>query len=204
MKLVFIHGHGATRDSWKWLMLMLGGYESITLSYDSQHGFAPNLDEMENALKDEREVFFIAHSWGGQYALHLADRMGDRCLGAVTMATPYGGCEAALALNIALVLNLRAPNQLYVDAHPNAHPVTQGRAIELGGRHWTAIVTTKGHSNLMGAANDGVVTAASMRSRRGARFVEVESNHHEVVQSCRALEIIQAAIAEVEELQVAA
>lgn len=204
MKLVYIHGHGATNDSWRWLRLQLGEFESEMLSYDSQHGFSSNLAEMAYALEDDSDVFFVAHSWGGEYALHLADLMGDRCLGAVTMATPYGGCEAALALNIALVLNLRAPNQLYADAHPNAHPVTQGRAIELGGRHWTAIVTTKGHSNLMGAANDGVVTAASMRNRRGARFIEVESNHHEVVQSCHALEIIKAAIAEVEELQVAA
>lgn len=200
MKLVYLHGHGASSDSFNFIRSEVVEHDELCLEYNSRNGFAANLAEMAALLKDASGVFFIAHSLGGLYALHLAHQLGERVLGAVTMATPYGGSEAALALN------LFCPQQLYKDIHPAARPITQGRSIELhaAARHWTAIVTTRGHSQLMAAANDGIVTNDSMRNRRGVRFVEVDSNHHEVVQSCESVAIIKAALRDVEELAVVA
>ena len=197
MKLVYIHGHGASSDSFNFIRSEINGHDAICLEYDSTNGFAANLAAMAEQLKDASDVFFVAHSLGGLYALHLADKLGDRVAGAVTMATPYGGSEAAIALNFI------SPQQIYKDIHPVASPVMQGRNIDLHALHnWTAIVTTKGHSHLMAPANDGVVTVDSMRNRRGVKFIEVESNHHEVTQSHHSVDIIKAALKEVEELQV--
>lgn len=189
IKVCLIHGHGASTDSFNFLRSELDA-EFIALEYDSKNGFAVNLADMVSRLEDEPRVFFVAHSLGGLYALHLADQLGDRAVGAVTMATPFGGSEVALALN------MFCPSQIYKDIHATSSPVTQGRGIKPHGS-WTAIVTTKGHSNLMAAANDGVVTLNSMYDRKGARFVEVESTHGEVVQSRRSVEIIRAALLEV-------
>lgn len=198
MKLVYIHGHGASKDSFNFLRLVVGG-DAICLEYDSDNGFAKNEVLMIDALKGDFDVFFVAHSQGGNYALRLADILGERCLGAVTMGTPYGGSESALWLNLSF------PQQLYRDIHPGATPITRGRKISLhSGVKWTAIVSTKGHSQMMLAANDGVVTSDSMRDRRGVTFVEVATTHHEVVQNLEVAEIIKTAIAEVEALQVAA
>jgi pimeloyl-ACP methyl ester carboxylesterase len=192
MKIVYLHGHGASGDSFNFIRSEINGHNHICLEYDSKHGFAANLEQMAAHLKDEPELFFIAHSLGGLYALHLADRLGDQVRGAVTMATPYGGSESALALNVFW------PQQLYKDIHPTAAPITQGRAIDLRDHpHWTAIVTTRGHCQMMAAANDGIVTRDSMRNRRGVKFIDVDSNHHEVVQSRRSTDIIKAALAAV-------
>lgn len=199
MKLVYLHGHGASSDSFNFIRSEVVRHDDICLEYDSKNGFAANLAAMVAHLKDATDIFFVAHSLGGLYALHLADRLGQQVVGAVTMATPYGGSESALALNFF------SPQQIYKDIHPAARPITQGLSIDLHGRnHWTAIVTTRGHSQLMAAANDGIVTNASMRNRRGAKFIEVESNHHEVTQSRHTVDIIKAALQAVEELAVAA
>lgn len=199
MKLVYLHGHGASSDSFNFIRSEINGHDEICLEYDSKNGFAANLLAMVERLKNTTDIFFVAHSLGGLYALHLADKLGDQVVGAVTMATPYGGSESALALNFF------SPQQVYKDIHPAARPITQGRDIDLHGhQHWTAIVTTRGHSQLMAAANDGIVTIDSMRNRRGVKFIEVASSHHEVIQSRRSVDIIKAALREVEELEVAA
>lgn len=188
LKICLIHGHGASSESFNYIRSQLD-HEAIDIEYDSAHGFEANLAGMSRRLVDEPRIFFIAHSLGGLYALHLADQMGERAIGAVTMATPYAGSEAALALNYIW------PQQLYKDIHTTARPITQAR--DMAPRpHWTAIVSTKGHSQLMAAANDGVVTMDSMCARAGARVVRVHSTHHEIVLSRQSLEIIQAAIAE--------
>lgn len=194
MKLVYLHGHGASATSFNFIRseLVCFDHDAICLEYDSKHGFAANLASMAVHLESEPDVFFVAHSLGGLYALHLAGKLGDRAAGAVTMATPYGGSESAI------VLNCFWPQQVYRDIHPTARPIRQGRNIDLPAScRWTAIISTKGHSQLMTAANDGVVTTESMRARRGARFVEVESNHHEVIQSRRSVDIIKAALRDI-------
>lgn len=190
MKIALLHGHGASSASFNFIKSQLPG-DYIDIEYDSQDGFTPNLASMVEQLQDEPRVFFIAHSWGGQYAVHLADALGVRALGAVTMATPFGGSEVALALN------MFSPQQIFKDLHSTSNPVTRGRDIRLNSRHWTSIVTTKGHSHFMAAANDGVVSRDSMYSRVGTRFIEVESTHNEILQSRQSVEIIRAAILEV-------
>lgn len=192
MKLVYLHGHGASNDSFNYIRSQVTGYDEICISYDSSSGFATNKKAMVSRLAGEGEIFIIAHSLGGLYALHLADALSEQVIGAVTMATPYGGSESALALNFFM------PAQIYKDIHPAAFPITSGKEIILHGKMWTAIISTKGHSQLMMAANDGIVTLDSMRARNGARFIEVPSNHHEVVQSRQSVEIIKNAIKEAE------
>jgi pimeloyl-ACP methyl ester carboxylesterase len=196
MKLIYLHGHGASSDSFNFIRSEINGHDEICLEYDSKNGFAANLAAMVEQLKDASDIFFIAHSLGGLYALHLADKLGDRVIGAVTMATPYGGSASAIALNFI------SPQQIYKDIHPVAGPIMQGRNIDLHApHHWTAIVTTKGHSQLMPAANDGIVTIDSMRNRRGVKFIEVEANHHEVTQSRHSVGIIKAALRDAKKIK---
>jgi pimeloyl-ACP methyl ester carboxylesterase len=187
MTIVYIHGHGATPNSFNFLRENIKG-DSISLEYDSTDGFAGNLARMFDEIKNFDRVFFIGHSLGGLYALHLAFALGERALGGVTMATPYGGSSAAL------MLSMMFPQQLYRDINPTAAPIIDGIKINLAGLPWTAIITMKGHSKFMATANDGVVTQVSMRARSGAKFVEVQSNHHEVTQSYASLSIIKDAI----------
>lgn len=192
MKICFIHGNGASADSFNFLRGELAHDNFIDLEYDSRNGFAANLADMAYQLEHEPCVFFVAHSLGGLYALHLADRLGARAAGAVTMATPFGGSEVALALN------MFKPQQVFMDIHSHAYPVMHGRDIKVAG-HWTSIVTTKGHSRFMAAANDGVCTLNSMYDRRGVKFVEVAATHHECLLNREVAGIVRSAIAECQE-----
>lgn len=198
MYLVYIHGHGASKNSFNFIQSEVRGHKEIYLEYNSKDGFESNLSMMYRALKDVDEIFFIAHSMGGLYALHLADALGSKVVGAVTMATPYGGSVAALLLKAMFMLD---PQQIYADIHPHARPIVSGLAIDLSNHyHWVAIVTTGGHSHLMTTPNDGVVTHASMRNRKDVRFVDVCTTHSEVIQSRVSVTVILETIAEIENL----
>lgn len=201
MLIVYIHGHGATGDSFNYIRSELRrdgnlAYQDMILPYDSANGFASNLESMRQALTGiTARPFFIAHSLGGLYALHLAQYKEFDTLGAVTMATPYGGSEAALALNI-----LSPQQQIYKDIHPRAKPILDARNVTLPyGCTWHVVTTTEGHSTLMRGENDGVVTMASMRAITGfgldhLTVEKIASNHHEIVLNPDAVRCVQSAL----------
>lgn len=191
MHIVFIHGHRATSKSFNFLSANLQAYKQIFIDYDSEDGFAANHRDMLQQLDGIDDIFFIAHSMGGLHALHLAEELQSRVIGAVTISTPYGGSEAA-----ELLLYMMPFNKVYQDIHPRSTPIVKSKEFALP-CPWTNIVSTKGHSPLMVAANDGVVTLASMRHRDDIKLVEVESNHFEVLQHEATLATIRRAIREV-------
>jgi pimeloyl-ACP methyl ester carboxylesterase len=191
MNIVYIHGNAASADSFNFIRMHLAEYNAILLEYDSKNGFHNNYKEMLRKLQGIDDIFFVAHSLGGIYALHLANELPDRVLGAVTMSTPYGGSEEAKFAKYMLPFN-----QVLRDIHPHSMPIAQANAYKVL-HPWINIVSTKGHSPLMIAANDGVVTQDSMRYRRDITLIEVESSHYEIVLSQEAVDIIKKAIGDV-------
>lgn len=95
MKIVYIHGASATGDSFNYIRANLKHPDEIVIEYNSGDGFEYNLNKMKLLLNTETEMFFICHSLGGIYALHLADAFPEQVLGAITLSTPYGGAETA-------------------------------------------------------------------------------------------------------------
>jgi pimeloyl-ACP methyl ester carboxylesterase len=173
MNLVYIHGASATSESFNYIRSKLGA--GIDINYDSRNGFENNLTEMQVALKGYGNLFFIAHSLGGIYALHLANALPDAVKGAVTLSTPYGGAEVAEYAKYFLPFS-----RLMRDIGPNSWAFKQADKIKI--RHpWTNVVTVKGQSPFMLAHNDGVVTVSSQKHHADMELVEVDYNHYEVV-----------------------
>ncbi|RJF96827.1 alpha/beta hydrolase [Noviherbaspirillum cavernae] len=192
MHIVYIHGNGQTAESFNFIRSQITRFPEIVLEYDSTNGFYNNFQDMLVRLDGVRDIFFIAHSLGGIYALHLANAIPDRVLGAVTMSTPYGGSEAAEIVKYILPFN-----QLIRDIQPKSAPIMDAKKFTI--RHpWINMVSLKGQSPLMVTPNDGVVTFDSMRQRQDIRLIDVESNHYEITQSLYAVEIIRQALADVE------
>lgn len=193
MNLVYIHGNGQSAESFNFMRTQITGYPEIVLEYDSADGFYNNLQQMLTQLEGTSDIFFIAHSLGGIYALHLANAIPERVVGAVTMSTPYGGSEAAEFVKYLLPFN-----QLIRDIQPKSAPILQTRVFQI--QHpWTNMVSLKGHSPLMVSPNDGVVTFDSMRYRKDMRLIDVDSNHYEITQSRKAVAIVRQAIEEVQQ-----
>jgi pimeloyl-ACP methyl ester carboxylesterase len=190
MHLVYIHGNGQSAESFNFIRSEITGYRESVLEYDSTRGFYNNHESMLVELDGVHDIFFIAHSLGGIYALHLANAIPERVRGAVTMSTPYGGSEAAQFVKYILPFS-----QLIRDIQPKSSPILQAKTFEIE-HPWTNIVTLNGQSPLMVSPNDGVVTFDSMRHRQDMRLIDVESNHYEITQSHKALEIIRGAIHE--------
>jgi pimeloyl-ACP methyl ester carboxylesterase len=184
MKLVYIHGASATSESFNYIRSKIGG-KDMTVNYDSRNGFENNLSAIKEQIGTTKDVFFVAHSLGGIYALHLANAIPEQVLGAVTLSTPYGGAEVAEVVKYFLPFS-----RLMRDIGPSSWAMKQANKIKI--QHpWTNVVTVQGQSPFMAEANDGVVTIASMKHHADMELVEVDYNHYEVVLSDRIVNIIK-------------
>ena len=186
MKNVYIHGASATHESFNYIRQKIGKDSDIVIDYDSRNGFEKNLSNIKEILEGEEKIFFIAHSLGGIYSLHLASRLGNNVLGAVTLSTPYGGAEVADFAQFFLPFS-----RLMRDIGPTSWAMKQAKEIKI--QHpWTNIVTVKGQSPFLLNHNDGVVTIASQKKFiEDMELVEVDCNHYEVVLSEPVIDIIK-------------
>ena len=181
--LVYIHGASATSESFNYIRSKLGA--GIDINYDSRNGFENNLADMLSALQDTKDIFFIAHSLGGIYSLHIANAIPKQVLGAVTLSTPYGGAEVADVAKYFLPFS-----RLMRDIGPNSWVMKQADKIKI--QHpWTNVVTVKGQSPFIVEDNDGVVTIDSQRHHEDMELVDVDYNHYEVLQSESVVKIIK-------------
>ena len=191
MLIVYIHGASATSESFNYIRKQITGYEDLVINYDSRNGFEKNLADMRYQLSNYHSIFFICHSLGGIYALHLADELKGKVLGAVTLSTPYGGAEVADVAKYFLPYS-----RLLKDIGPSSWAMRQGDAIDIH-HPWTNVVTVKGNSPWVPSPNDGVVTVSSQRHYdQGMELIELDYNHYEVVLSDRVIEIIKERIAQ--------
>lgn len=189
MDLVYIHGAGASVESFNYIREHIPHHKEILLEYNVSNGYEKNLVSMAKKLQNSERVFFIAHSMGGLYAVHLANKYQQKTAGAVTMSTPYGGVAFVNYTKYFLPFNKLvrdiASNSIFIK-ETNEIPVT---------KPWCNIVTTRGTSPLIIEPNDGVVTVKSQKHRKDMELKEVQLNHYEVVISPKTVSIINNKIA---------
>ena len=186
MLSIFIHGATASGASFNYLRSDLDG-EHLVLEYDSEDGFFQNLDRLseEIAATRSRQLFFVGHSLGGIYSLSLADRFPKQTRGGVTISTPYGGSEIAPFLKYFVPFN-----RLLKEIGPNSKPIQHVKNITPG-VPWSNIVTVKGNSPWIATANDGVVTVDSQRHHSAIDYIEMPSNHYEILMSPEVVRLVR-------------
>ncbi len=190
--IVYIHGANSTHETFNHIREHIGG-DDFAFDYSSQKGFFENLKQMIDTigLIGDRQLFLVAHSLGGLYALHLYNQFKERVAGAVTISTPFGGSELA---NVAKLFMHH--NQLIKDIGTLSEPVASSKKIAIT-CPWTNIVTTVGNAPWVPGANDGVVTLSSMRKRKDMELVEIPINHYEVVLHPQTIEVVRSRIEKV-------
>lgn len=185
MLLVYIHGASATSESFNYIRQHIKSKE-LLINYDSRNGFEKNLEIMSDLLSAQENMFFVCHSLGGIYALHLANMFSSQTLGAVTLSTPYGGAEVADVAKYFLPYS-----RLLKDIGPTSWAMKSARSIVVD-KPWTNVVTTQGSAPWIPAPNDGVVTISSQRKREDImELIELDCNHYEVVLNDKVIKIIQ-------------
>ena len=185
--IVYIHGASATAESFTHIRQFVRDHveePDLALEYRSEDGFAHNLEQMKGQLDDADRLFFISHSLGGIYSLHLANHYRETTVGGVSLSTPYGGSQQADFARYFLPFN-----RLMKDIGPMSQPMAQAKKLPAP-PNWTQIVSTRGQSPWINDPNDGVVTLDSMRARGDFEIIELPLNHYEVVISNQVVEII--------------
>ena len=185
MTIVYIHGAKATSNSFNYIRTQIKNYNEIVLSYNSDKQFYDNLMDMisliEKTILDKDTLFFVAHSLGGIYAVHLADYFRVATVGGCTISTPYNGSHHAMYLKY---LTMFSSNKSFLlnDITPYSEPIVEVNKIKLA-VPWTNIVTLGCNIPLFGEPNDGVVTVKSMKYKKNIQLLEIDSGHFEVLLS---------------------
>lgn len=185
--IVYIHGASATAESFTHIREYVRDAieePDTALEYHSESGFDQNLAQMKGTLDQEDRLFFVSHSLGGIYALHLADHYRDRTVGGVSLSTPYGGSRQADFARYFLPFN-----RLMKDIGPMSRPMAEAQRMAAP-PNWTQVITTAGQSPWIHEPNDGIVTIESQRYRTDFESVELPLNHYEVVISNSVVAII--------------
>jgi hypothetical protein len=185
--IVYIHGASATAESFTHIRQFVREHteeSDLALEYNSDDGFEHNLAEMKGQLDDQERLFFVSHSLGGIYALHLANYYSATTVGGVSLSTPYGGSRQADYARYFLPFN-----RLMKDIGPMSKPMAAAKRLPAP-PCWTQIVTTRGASPWIQEPNDGVVTLESQRYRQDFELIELPLNHYEVVISNAVVELV--------------
>ena len=184
MKFLYIHGANATSQSFNYIRHYIKG-KDLLIEYNCAMAFSHNLENMIEQIKDEKDLFIIAHSMGGIYALHLANKFPEKFLGAVTISTPYNGSSVAEIAKWVLPYY-----RLIHEIVPDSKTIRTTNALQIL-HPWTQIVTTAGHVPWLIYPNDGIVSIASMTSRTDLESVEVNLNHYEIMVSPETVKILK-------------
>lgn len=176
MTVVYIHGASASSASFNYLRSQLSESNEHAIDYSSRVPFFVNLQRIVHEIKHFNEIFFIGHSLGGIYALHLANLLPQQTVGAVTLSTPYGGSREADIIQF-----VDPFTALWRDVGPWSCPIQQALAIKPP-CPWLNVVSTRGSSPLILGPNDGVVTVASQMAHPKIKTTIVETTHYEVTQ----------------------
>ena len=182
--ILFIHGANASAMSWNYLRDKVQIDQQEFAEYTSSHGFYKNLNLMINNLNSGPYII-VGHSLGGIYGLHLAQHLGDRFLGGVSISTPFGGVHIA---DWAAVIYPFV--RLFKDVGVSSKPITEALHIaENLHKPWIKVISTRGNVPWIIGKNDGVVTISSQHIN-ALPFVEIPTTHYESVMSDKTVKII--------------
>jgi pimeloyl-ACP methyl ester carboxylesterase len=182
---VFIHGANQTSSSWATILDKLRPSKYTLIDYSSKRPFSENLSDMMLEVSLLNDIFFVAHSLGGIYAVHLQQKYQNEVRGAVTISTPYGGS------NLARTLRLVFPSQqLFKDICPSSDPIVSANQIPIT-VPWTQVVSVDGCLPIHMEPNDGIVSIRSMKYRNDVEYVEVKEDHYSIIKSDEVVDIIK-------------
>lgn len=191
MQIVFLHGAWSSPKVFNYLIQNLNLKNNYsTLEYDTRNEFEVNLNLLFEQTQIYEKIFFVGHSLGGIYCLHLANILGEKCRGGVTIATPYGGVASSLMFRLVYP---KEPVFRYLD--PMSKIVWYNNVAKHP-KNWTQIVCKDSGVPWIREDNDGVVTVPSQTWLTGVEMKFVKNGHHEVLQDPETVKLIKEKIKE--------
>jgi pimeloyl-ACP methyl ester carboxylesterase len=169
----YIHGANSSPVSFRYIRPKLVDHEHFEAKYFANTPVRAIIDRLvEEAQSETRPINIVSHSLGGVIAVSISHRVPIRKI--VTMGTPFGGSRAAS------FLRWFTPNQLFNDIHPTSGPISDMRRKPLS-CPVMSLVSTEGNNPFLIEDNDGVVTVASQLALEGPTYVQIPTNHFEML-----------------------
>ena len=171
----YVHGAGATRLSFRWLIDRLPVHTVQYFDYHTDEGLSPCIDRLGKTVAVGPPCVVVGHSLGGVIAAAMAPLPPVQ--GVVSICAPFAGLPSAT------LLAMLRPNQLFRDVsslNPALRRIREG-VVEHKKPH-LAIVGDYGLP-LCGSDNDGVVPVESQMAIPGLPYSMFNLNHFEVLLS---------------------
>jgi triacylglycerol esterase/lipase EstA (alpha/beta hydrolase family) len=182
----FIHGASATPKSFNYIKdelsrdSDLNNYLFKDIVYDCQDDLLNILRNMINKAPRDTPLYLVGHSLGGVLAAAMTKVIQDTVTGidlkgVVTLASPLGGSDSAN------ILKWIYPKYNLFKNISTANGVIRSLKGFNPSVPFVSVVTSSGNNPLFPTANDGVVTVLSQTGLTGVTYVEMDSNHFEVL-----------------------
>jgi pimeloyl-ACP methyl ester carboxylesterase len=179
--IVFVHGAFSTPNAFNYFRTQLTDFPQLSFSYDwndrtSKVGSDLATYVVNNVTTDT--VVLLGHSLGGNVSLHSLKHFHQHGAPTVkhvcTYGSPFGGSRYATVVG----LFSKAPIFDYIA--PSSSEIRSLKKIARDNTNITSFVTTRGP---LSTNNDGVVTVASQTTLPGVNYINVATNHMEVLLS---------------------
>jgi pimeloyl-ACP methyl ester carboxylesterase len=182
-RVLYIHGANSTPLSFNFIKAKLPHHHGYDVAYDANDHLEDLIELAEANLVEPSHI--ISHSLGGIIGVALSQRCPGKVLSVSTLATPFGGSEAATRASVLLPFSTFLKN-IHV-MNPTLREI-----IQKGSKVPTMnIITTHGSNAFESRPNDGVVTIDSQREFKGTLRHEIGLNHFEVLQSPIVVKLIE-------------
>lgn len=185
MRILYIHGAGASSKSFNWLLEKLPKHDPIFFEYSTDVSVKTAVENFHRMMNSYNLVcgyeptIVIGHSLGGIIATACANNPQITKL--VTLCAPFGGIKHTE------LLSMFSFEPLFHDLRNHGPLLTSIRNTPIQKPH-LAIVGTKGLP-FMTEANDGAVTLASQMAFN-VDYKMIPVNHFEVLLSEEVAELI--------------
>jgi len=177
--LVFVHGAFSSPTAFNYFRVSLHDYPQLSFTYNWDEPPSKTGKELATFVRTTAQgpVILLGHSLGGNVALHSIPHLIDtvQLNHVITYSSPFGGSDHAFLLGMLS----KAP--IFSHLRPSSPEIKSlSKIARLALVNVTSFVTTRGP---LSAMNDGVVTVASQKALQGPNYIEVVTNHMEVLLS---------------------
>lgn len=182
-RILYIHGANATPQSFNYIKTQLPRHDVVDVTYSAHDPLEDLIDHAAVSFAEPTHI--VAHSLGGIIAVALSQRFTSKVLSVSTLATPFGGSEAATRASILLPFDTFLKN-IHVMNPTLREIIHTGPAVPT-----MNVITTAGSNAFETRPNDGVVTIDSQVAFTGNIQYKVNLNHFEVLLSPATVKLIE-------------
>jgi pimeloyl-ACP methyl ester carboxylesterase len=182
-RILYIHGANSSPLSFNYIKTKLPEHLGYDVAYNANDPLEDLIWMAENNLVEPSHI--VSHSLGGIIAVALSQRCPDKVLSVSTLATPFGGSEAATRASVLFPFNTFLKN-IHV-----MNPTLREIILKGPTAPTMNIITTSGGTAFEPRPNDGVVTIESQEAFKGNIQYKIDLNHFEVLQSPGVVKIIE-------------